>query len=577
MFFYSYFRRSILFSLCFLLLLQPTPIRALKDQSCPDIWDIDFMKSTATGYPQAQRLAELALKQIRDMPNPRNYPAAGLLALRSLKIKYSFAADAILQHVLVCLSPAGLFQRRVGFRSVAYAFFPELQGPHGFAEVAGTNYGGISSSGYGGNFAAHTDAILSLKIDQVNNVWLTGSADHTARLWYWKPEDHSRVLIGHTDAVTSVAFSPDGEFALTGSADRTVRIWNTKTGQEVGRFTGHAAPVTNVEFSPDGNFVLSADEDGALFWWEARTYRVIRRFVGHAGLITSIAIHPSGKSFFSAGTDETLRQWDIETGGEIRRLLGHYRSVTSLAIVPGGFVLVSASWDGTIREWNTASGHEIRRYEIHEPIIAIAVSGVGEYIGVIHASGSATQIDRRTGDHYRLQYMFGEGDAGKIVSLGYAEGGKKIAVSYAEGTSWQWDANTGEITGSSIHLDSKGIAVRTMTYSDGTATALSPDRHLLLVAVRGMSSWSPARHAFIQNTATGNIVRQFVSPEWKVSGVTFSADGRHILIGSRGMIFQHLVDLSDAMAEACRLIGRDFTAEERATFGITDTTPTCNK
>ena len=35
----------------------------------------------------------------------------------------------------------------------------------------------------------------------------------------------------HTGAVTSVAFSPDGRYVLTGSADHTARLWESQSGK----------------------------------------------------------------------------------------------------------------------------------------------------------------------------------------------------------------------------------------------------------------------------------------------------------------------------------------------------------
>jgi WD40 repeat protein len=44
-----------------------------------------------------------------------------------------------------------------------------------------------------------------------------------------------RQFIGHDGYVTSVAFSPKGERILTGSKDHTARIWDTETGKELAR------------------------------------------------------------------------------------------------------------------------------------------------------------------------------------------------------------------------------------------------------------------------------------------------------------------------------------------------------
>jgi WD40 repeat protein len=59
---------------------------------------------------------------------------------------------------------------------------------------------------------------------------LTGSWDHTARLWDIATGAQLRELKGHTDGIFSVAFSPNGKTVLTGSGDRTARLWDIRTG-----------------------------------------------------------------------------------------------------------------------------------------------------------------------------------------------------------------------------------------------------------------------------------------------------------------------------------------------------------
>ena len=66
---------------------------------------------------------------------------------------------------------------------------------------------------------------------------------------------------GHSDYVTSVAFSPDGQYILTGSSDHTAKLWDLQ-GQEVQAFSGHSDYVTSVAFSPDGQYILTGSRDG---------------------------------------------------------------------------------------------------------------------------------------------------------------------------------------------------------------------------------------------------------------------------------------------------------------------------
>ena len=63
--------------------------------------------------------------------------------------------------------------------------------------------------------------------------WLvTGSEDHTARLWDLSAKDPAAnpiVLWGHENAVVAVAISPDNHWVVTGSEDKTARLWLLQT------------------------------------------------------------------------------------------------------------------------------------------------------------------------------------------------------------------------------------------------------------------------------------------------------------------------------------------------------------
>jgi WD40 repeat protein len=79
-------------------------------------------------------------------------------------------------------------------------------------------------------------------------------------------------LQGHTDDINSVAFSPDGRLIVSGSDDHTIRIWDTGTGQTVvGPLYAHSGlfGVRSVAFSSDGKRVVSGGSDALVRIWDA--------------------------------------------------------------------------------------------------------------------------------------------------------------------------------------------------------------------------------------------------------------------------------------------------------------------
>ena len=86
------------------------------------------------------------------------------------------------------------------------------------------------------------------------------------------------VQLGHSHAVNSVAISQNGKLALTGSEDHTSKLWDVETGREIRTFIGHSASVLTVAFSPDGKLALTGGRDNTAKLWDIETGREINNF-----------------------------------------------------------------------------------------------------------------------------------------------------------------------------------------------------------------------------------------------------------------------------------------------------------
>ncbi|KAJ6415917.1 hypothetical protein OIU84_004663 [Salix udensis] len=58
---------------------------------------------------------------------------------------------------------------------------------------------------------------------------ITGSDDHTAKVWDYQTKSCVQTLEGHTHNVSAVCFHPELPIIITGSEDGTVRIWHSTT------------------------------------------------------------------------------------------------------------------------------------------------------------------------------------------------------------------------------------------------------------------------------------------------------------------------------------------------------------
>jgi WD40 repeat protein len=77
------------------------------------------------------------------------------------------------------------------------------------------------------------------------------------------------ILEGHKGVIKSVAFSPDGLQIISGSGDHTVRVWDAVCGKHKHTLKGHTGWIMSVAFSPDGSQIISGSDDRTVRVWDA--------------------------------------------------------------------------------------------------------------------------------------------------------------------------------------------------------------------------------------------------------------------------------------------------------------------
>jgi len=354
--------------------------------------------------------------------------------------------------------------------------------------------------------------------DQVNSVaispdgrWvLSGSEDHTIRLWDLSSGQCLRNLDRHSGSVASVAISPDGRWGLSGSWDNTLRLWDLSSGQCLRTFQGHTDRVHSVAISPDGRWGLSGSSDGTLRLWELLTGQCLRTFQGPGGQVFSVAISPDGRWGLSGSRDGTLRLWELLTGQCLRTFQGHAESVFSVAISPDGRRSLSGGSDKTLRLWELSSGECLRTLEGHtDRIASVAISPDGRW----GLSGSADHTirlwDLASGECLRTlkgKGIFGfEGECVAISPNGL------LGMSGGYATLYLWELSSGR-------------CLRTLRKRRGDFVVICPDgRWALSGSDKNLHLWE---------LSTGECLRTFEGHTDRTASVAISRDGRWALSGS---------------------------------------------
>jgi len=171
------------------------------------------------------------------------------------------------------------------------------------------------------------------------------------------------IQLDHKGSILTYAFSPDGMRALTGSNDHTLRLWNVETGQCLRVLEGHADAILSLAWSADQRLAISGSSDNTLRLWDVETGQCLRVLEGHTNTVACLAWSADQRLAISGSTDDTLRLWDVETGQCLRVLEGHTDSVESVMWSADQRLAISGSWDKTVRLWDMETGQCLRVLE----------------------------------------------------------------------------------------------------------------------------------------------------------------------------------------------------------------------
>ena len=185
---------------------------------------------------------------------------------------------------------------------------------------------------------------------------VSGSKDHSIKLWDAQSGKLLQTLTGHTSAVSSVAFSPDGTRIVSGSMDNSIRLWDAQSGKLLQTLTGDTSFVSSVAFSPDGTRIVSGAGDNSIKLWDAQSGKLLQTLTGHTDAVLSVAFSPDGTRIVAGAWDKSIKLWDAQSGALLQTLTGHSNTVTSVAFSPDGTRIVSGAWDNSIKLWDVQSG-----------------------------------------------------------------------------------------------------------------------------------------------------------------------------------------------------------------------------
>jgi WD40 repeat protein len=324
-------------------------------------------------------------------------------------------------------------------------------------------------------------------------------------------------LKGHGEAVYSVAYSPDGKYLITGSLDHTLKLWEAGAGKEIKTYsgtTGHQKMVLCVAFSPDGQLIASGSADNTLKAWDVPVSTPIRS-LNTPDAATAVALTADGTKLAAGGKDGSVKLLNAADFKELFKLDGHQGPVTSVAFSPNGQVLASAGADRTVRFYNVVNGQFIAAVGAHAgPVNSVAINPNG---AVAHTVGDDGMLR-----FWQLPPVAGKslpGHTAAIHTLALSGDGNLLVTGGDDKTVRQF-ATAG----------AKEIRALTGPQAPVVSVALNPAN--TLIAAGGQD-----RTVYLWNAADGKPAGQVLAHDGAVTGVQFHPQGTQLATaGADGLV-----------------------------------------
>ena len=355
------------------------------------------------------------------------------------------------------------------------------------------------------------------------DVFMT-TADHTAKVWDATSGKQLLTLKGHSGGIRSVAFSPDGRRIVTGSSDRTAKVWDAATGQELLRLIGHTDEVASVAFSSDGRRIVTGSGpslpsfDCTAKVWETATGKQLLTLKGHAGGVFAVAFAADGRRIVTGSHDHTAKVWDAASGKELLTLKGHNGAVLSAAFSPDSQRIVTGSEDQTAKVWDASNGEELFTLKGHAAQInSLVFSANGEQI--VTVSGDwRSKVDHtvKVWDAAgSKEVVILKGDSDTLDCSAFSPDGRRVVTGGLDGTPRVWNTASG-----------KELLIIKADSSNNDSVAFSPDGLRIVTGNRDKT-------AKVWDAVTGKEMLTLKGHSDAVSSVGYSQDGQRIVTGSR--------------------------------------------
>ena len=309
-------------------------------------------------------------------------------------------------------------------------------------------------------------------------------------------------LEGHKESCTALSVSLNGSLLASASDDKTARLWNLGTGDCLTVLSGHKYHVRAVSISWDGTFCFTGSDDKTVKVWDISgaiagsndNLGTCKHTIECQAHVLGVAAADDNDKVAVATQSRVLEVWALRLGERLNTLEGHTGRISSVCMSHDGSTLVSCANDRAVCVWDVA--------EVQEN------SSRKQIESTLHPSSSKSTSTKR---HYH-------GHTGPMTAL-CCHSTSTLLVSACEDHSIKlWDVEHGAFRG-----EIKGYPALVM------CLCVSPDGNFLLTGARDnlVKVWSLAGIAEgkTEMSSRESLVRDLVGHTDWVRALEFSRNG----------------------------------------------------
>jgi WD40 repeat protein len=328
---------------------------------------------------------------------------------------------------------------------------------------------------------------------------LTGSRDHTARLWDIASGRQLGPELEHPGSVEVVAFGPDARTMWTASRSSSsqkveIRCWDVGLLRPLVPPMTHGYMLWRAHFTADGQTLITTGENNAACWWEAASGKRLheRKLPGvyhiHASAVSrpagllvtghcaggdaavwkvesgervaatksmgshlwAVDVSADGKQFLTGGRQQMVRLFDGRTGEPVGPTLPHPDQVYAVSLSPDGQMALSGGENRKVYRWNPVTGKLLGESDPHPNLVlALRFSPDGK-TSITGSGDSMWRWESDTGKPLGLLVR----QHGFVTSAMFSSDGRTLLLGSRDYSARLWDVATGKPLGPALqHQD----------------------------------------------------------------------------------------------------------------------------